>query len=66
MVEMLGEKKMALEERVTELEEAVADLEALQVLYQSTNRKINYRKNIYSTNNPNFLLSIFLLHTGHV
>lgn len=31
MVEMLGEKKMALEEKVTELEEAVADLEALQV-----------------------------------
>lgn len=32
MVEMLGEKKMVLEERVNELEEAVADLEALQVI----------------------------------
>lgn len=31
MVEMLGEKKMALEEKVAELEEAVSDLEALQV-----------------------------------
>lgn len=31
MVEVLGEKKMALEQKVTELEEAVADLEALQV-----------------------------------
>lgn len=31
MVEMLGEKKMALEEKVAELEEAVQDLEALQV-----------------------------------
>lgn len=32
MVEMLGEKKMVLEERVNDLEEAVADLEALQVI----------------------------------
>lgn len=33
MVEMLGEKKMALEEKVAELEEAVTDLEALQVRF---------------------------------
>lgn len=31
MVEVLGERKMALEEKVAELEEAVSDLEALQV-----------------------------------
>jgi hypothetical protein len=31
MVEVLGERKMALEEKVAELEEAVTDLEALQV-----------------------------------
>lgn len=32
MVESLSEKKMMLEEKVAELEEAVRDLEALQVI----------------------------------
>lgn len=39
MVEALGERKMALEEKVAELTEEVADLEALQVRFPSEDSK---------------------------